>query len=196
MHGHQVRLGQSSDSTATNPDGASVARAACPAPAAAERDLIWVNTGTGAFGKTFKLAESNREGKAVVYFDWNPAFDTGIPGIDYEHHQLVNMLNEIHHLIAERADSQKISDALAQFHRLASAHFALEERIMQDRKYPGLKGRRQTHYRLLDQVREIMDAFDAGDHRLEDLPVTLRAWLAEAMEIDTKLFVEINEAGL
>jgi hemerythrin len=132
----------------------------------------------------------------VIYFDWNPAFDTGIPGIDYEHHQLVNMLNEIHHLIVERADSQKISDALAQFHRLASAHFALEEKIMQDRKYPGLKGRRQTHYRLLDQVREIMDAFDAGDHRLEDLPVTLRAWLAEAMEIDTKLFVEINEAGL
>jgi hemerythrin len=133
----------------------------------------------------------------MAYFDWNSAYDTGIAGIDYEHRRLVKMLNEMHDLIEKDVDPHKISEALAEFHTLAAAHFALEEKIMKDENYPGLEGRRHTHYRLLDQVREIMDAYEAGGYRLSgNLPATLREWLSEAMGIDAKLFAEINDAGL
>jgi hemerythrin len=133
----------------------------------------------------------------MAYLDWNPAYDTGVAGIDYEHRRLVALLNEIHGLILNDAEPRKIAGALADFHARAAAHFALEERIMQERKFPGLPERRDTHYRLLDQVREIMDSYDVGSYRAgAHLPETLRKWLSDAMDIDVKLFAEIKETNL
>ncbi len=57
------------------------------------------------------------------------AHDTGIVGIDYEPRRLVKMLNEIHDLIVKDVKPHKISDTLANFHALATAHFVLEEKI-------------------------------------------------------------------
>jgi len=133
----------------------------------------------------------------MPYLEWNPAFDTGIGGIDYEHHRLVDMLNEIHELMLKVAEPRKIAAILADFHALASAHFALEEKIMRDQNYPGFEGRRDTHYRLLDQVREIMDAYETGSYRGgESLPATLKQWLMEAMGNDAEMFGEINDVRL
>lgn len=133
----------------------------------------------------------------MVYFDWNPAHQTGIASIDFEHHQLVDALNGIHDLIEGRASPEEIGDALAEFHTAAAAHFALEERILQEERHPELATRRQIHYRLLDEVRDIMDAYEAGDfERGEGLPATLRHWLAEAIDIDARLFSQMNESGL
>ncbi len=133
----------------------------------------------------------------MPYLEWNPAFDTGIGGIDYEHRRLVEMLNEIHELMRTAAEPHKIAAILADLHALASAHFALEEKIMRDQNYPGLAGRRDTHYHLLDQVREIMDAYEIGSYRGgESLPATLKQWLMEAMGNDAQMFGEINDAKL
>jgi hemerythrin len=133
----------------------------------------------------------------MAYLDWNPAHDTGVAGIDYEHRRLVNLLNEIHELILSGAKPHQVAGALADFHALATAHFALEERIMRDQKFPGLPERRDTHYRLLDLVREIMDGYDAGSYRAGvNLPDTLKSWLSEAMDIDVKLFGAAKEANL
>lgn len=133
----------------------------------------------------------------MPYLEWSPAYDTGIGGIDYEHHRLVDMLNEIHELMRKGAEPDEIAAVLADLHALASAHFALEEKIMRDQKYPGLAARRDIHYHLLDQVREIMDAYETGSYRVgESLPETLKQWLMEAMGNDARMFGEINDAKL
>ena len=133
----------------------------------------------------------------MAYLDWNPAFETGIPGIDYEHHRLVDMLNEINEMISNEVEPHKVADTLGGLHALATAHFALEERIMRDQKYARLEGRQQIHYRLLDEVRDIMDAYESGSFRVgKSLPETLKEWLAKAMDIDVGLFAEISDASL
>lgn len=133
----------------------------------------------------------------MVYFDWNPAHQTGIASIDFEHHQLVDALNAIHDLIEGGASQGVIGDALAEFHTAAAAHFALEERILQEERHPEFATRRQIHYQLLDEVRDIMDTYEAGAARSGDrLPSTLRQWLSRAIEMDARLFAEMNEAGL
>jgi hemerythrin len=133
----------------------------------------------------------------MPYLEWSQAYDTGIGGIDYEHHRLVDMLNEIHELILKAADPREIAAILGDFHALASAHFALEEKIMRDQNHPGLAGRRDIHYHLLDQVREIMDAYETGSYRVGgSLPATLKQWLMEAMGNDAEMFGEINDARL
>ena len=133
----------------------------------------------------------------MAYLDWNPAFETGIPGIDYEHRRLVDMLNEINELVVNEAEPRKVADTLADFHTLATAHFALEEKIMRDRKHGGLEGRRDIHHQLLDQIRELMDIHETESFRTtKSLPDTLKQWLAEAMDVDVKLFAELSDASL
>ena len=133
----------------------------------------------------------------MAYLDWNPDFGTGIFEIDYEHHRLVDMLNEINELLLNKAEPDTVADTLAGFHTLATARFALEEEIMRDQKYAGLEGRRDIHYQLLDQVREMMDAYETGAFRTgASRPDTLKEWLAEAMDIDVKLFAEFSDASL
>jgi hypothetical protein len=68
---------------------------------------------------------------------------------------------------------------------------------MRDRNFSALRERRDIHYRLLDQVREIMDGYEVGSYCVgANLPEILRTWLSEAMEIDVKLFAEIEDAKL
>jgi hemerythrin len=57
---------------------------------------------------------------------------------------VVALLNEIHGLILNGAEPHKIAGTLANFHARAAAHLALEEKIMQDRNFPGLRERRDT----------------------------------------------------
>jgi len=133
----------------------------------------------------------------MAYFDWNPEHDTGIAGIDYEHQRLVRTLNEIHDLIANGAAPAAVGDALADFHATATAHFALEERILQDEKHRDLALRRDAHYRLLDEVCDIMDAYESGAYDTgEQLPATLREWLRTAIDMDARLFAQMRDAGL
>lgn len=133
----------------------------------------------------------------MAYLDWNPAFETGISGIDYEHRRLVDMLNAINELVLNEAEPRKVADTLADFHSLATAHFALEEKIMRDRKYWGLAARRDIHHQLLEKIREMMDSCETGAFRTTNsLPDALKQWLAEAMDVDVKLFAEIGDASL
>jgi hemerythrin len=133
----------------------------------------------------------------MPYIEWDPRLETGVAGIDHEHRRLVPLLNDIHELIVANADPTRIADTLADFLTLATAHFALEEKIMRDQKYPAFAQRRETHHRLLDEVRDIMDAYDAGSYREgQSLPATLRLWLFQAMNIDVDLFAKLEPANL
>jgi hypothetical protein len=58
------------------------------------------------------VTHDSSERRAMAYLDWNPAYDTGVAGIDYEHRRLVALLNEIHGLILSGAEPHKIAGAL------------------------------------------------------------------------------------
>jgi hemerythrin-like metal-binding protein len=130
------------------------------------------------------------------YLDWNSISHTGIASIDYDHQRLVAMLNEIHHLVEQSAEQCTISDGLADFCALVEAHFALEKRIMQEENLPDLQGRRDTHHRLLDQAREIMEGYENGlCQPVEGLPETLKTWLLGAIDVDVRTFSAVKGAG-
>ena len=53
------------------------------------------------------------------------------------------------------------------------------------------------HYRLLDEVRDIMDAYEDGSFDSgNSLPETLKQWLAKVMDVDVRLFADVSDAGL
>ena len=102
-------------------------------------------------------------------------FRTGIRSLDYEHRKLVGAMEALCDSYDRAASARETSDLFGALYAEASAHFALEESIMREKKYAFYDAHKADHERLLDQIRFMMEAYEAG--QCVDCDTTLRACL-------------------
>lgn len=110
--------------------------------------------------------------------EWRPEFETGIADVDHEHRELVNLINALHERLGEDADHDEVARFLGEVFARISAHFALEETIMRKHRYDEYADHKRDHERLLDELRDVMDAHEAGayaDYR-DALSGVVRDW--------------------
>ncbi|MFN3075647.1 MAG: hemerythrin domain-containing protein [Alphaproteobacteria bacterium] len=124
----------------------------------------------------------------MVYIAWSHEFETGIPGIDYDHRRLVDLLNSIASMVHRAADSSEIVAALKGFHTMAEAHFEFEEEAMVAVESGKKAEHEEIHDRLLDEIRRIVTGYQDGSMPLSALPETLRVWMMDVLTIDAELF--------
>ena len=91
---------------------------------------------------------------------WREEFCTGIPDIDFEHEKLIEQVNSVYSMIDDKADKESVIDSLGDIYGSISAHFALEERMMEKHGYDQYKEHQADHERLLDDIRDITDEFE------------------------------------
>ena len=92
---------------------------------------------------------------------WSQEFETGVSDVDYEHKELVELLNSLYRHLEADASRDSISDFLGEVFAKISAHFALEETIMRKHGYDEYEAHKADHEQLLDELRDIMDAFES-----------------------------------
>lgn len=90
---------------------------------------------------------------------WKPSFSLGIPAVDLEHRNMIRLINEVYASVADENDRQAVQAALGAIHAGIAAHFALEERLMREAVYAGYAAHKDDHEDLLDQIRDMMDAY-------------------------------------
>lgn len=111
---------------------------------------------------------------------WRDEYCTGIASVDHEHRELIELINSLHDDIASQTDREKVIGALGEIFAQISAHFALEERIMQDAHYSAFPEHKLDHETLLDELRDIMDSIeDNGEFSEEELSVDLDRWFSD-----------------
>jgi hemerythrin len=103
----------------------------------------------------------------MALLEWREEFCTGISGVDYEHEALIHQINAVYALIENRGERDLIVDSLGEIYGSISAHFALEEQMMKRYAYDGYREHKADHERLLDEIQEISEEFEATD-RLDD----------------------------
>ena len=91
---------------------------------------------------------------------WRKEFCTGIPGIDYEHEKLIEKINSVYALIDNKADKKGVIDSLGDIYGNISAHFVLEEKMMERHNYDQYLEHKAEHERLLDAISDITDEFE------------------------------------
>ncbi len=101
----------------------------------------------------------------MALIKWREEFCTGIPGIDFEHRQLIEQIDSVYTLIDKNTDNgaverEQVLDHLGDIYGSISAHFALEERMMETHGYDQYEELRTDHERLLDDIRDIADEFE------------------------------------
>ena len=122
---------------------------------------------------------------------WRDEFSTGDPAVDFEHRELINLINELHEQLSAGSHSaDDVENFLGEINLKISAHFALEERIMREANYDGYDAHKDDHENLLDGIREIMIDYDAGAYSEfeETLARNLDSWFTNHFKThDAKL---------
>ena len=114
----------------------------------------------------------------MTLIQWRKEFATGVAEVDHEHQELVGLINELHEQIGADAPRETVSEFLGEVFAKISAHFALEETVMRKHDYDEYADHKADHEKLLDDLRDIMDDFDAGrggDYK-KALSTAVRDW--------------------
>lgn len=113
--------------------------------------------------------------------EWRDEFATGVAPVDHEHKELVGLLNLIFERLESDDDKDVVAGFLGEVHARIAAHFALEEQIMRQKKYDQYEDHKVDHERLLDDIRDIMDAHedDTYAERKHAFADRLQAWFVE-----------------
>ena len=99
----------------------------------------------------------------MTLLTWKDEYSVGIEAIDHEHKELIDLINRLHAGL-DAADAKLTVPAFfGDLLKGISAHFALEEKFMRDHSYRGAGPHKEDHERLLDELREIMDAFEGAE---------------------------------
>jgi len=114
----------------------------------------------------------------MALIEWRDEFKVGIASVDHEHRQLIGLINDLHAGLAAHPAKAAIAGMLGEIYAKIAAHFALEERVMRERRYDQYDDHKADHERLLDEIRDIMDRHDADAYFNYEAALTaeLGAW--------------------
>lgn len=110
--------------------------------------------------------------------EWSDDLSIGIPEIDEQHKVLVELLNNLHSAIVHRKAKDEIGETLDHLIEYTRVHFATEESVMNLFKYPEFEEHRKEHQKLIDEVADLKQRYDAGTQNLTmELLHFLKTWL-------------------
>lgn len=95
----------------------------------------------------------------MTYLEWKPEYSVGVDAIDEEHREMIELINTTYRNLETSATDEEIEKCLGEIYAGISAHFALEERIMQKAHYKEYHAHKEDHEDLLDQIHDMMDEF-------------------------------------
>lgn len=131
--------------------------------------------------------------------EWKEEYRIGIPSVDYEHQELIALLNDLHAGLQADVAHAGVIDFLGEVYSRIAAHFALEERVMREREYDQYAEHKEQHEDLLDDIREIMDDYE-DDPEEDYAPVLsrrLQAWFGEHFRThDARLHSKLHHEGI
>jgi hemerythrin len=110
---------------------------------------------------------------------WKDEYSVGIAAVDHEHRELIDLINRLHDELDGPAAKLTVPAFFGDLLKGISAHFALEEKVMRDASYEGLGAHKADHEHLLDDLCDIMQAFEHSEEidRIE-LAQRLDAWFS------------------
>ncbi len=113
---------------------------------------------------------------------WSNDLSLGIPEIDDQHHELVNIINVLWEAIVIKRDKAAIVPILAKLEHYTQAHFTAEEVLMRVENYPALEAHKVEHQQFVAKLASTRMQAEAGEVIALDLLHYLTDWLVKHIE--------------
>lgn len=132
------------------------------------------------------------------FFKWSADYSVNVTTLDEQHKELIAILNRLFIAVSKLEGANAISGTLDSLMNYTEKHFAHEESLMHQAKYPDFDAHKTEHQRLLAQL----DQF-RKKHQSEEKPVYfemlgfLKAWLKDhILCVDKKYYPAMQRSGL
>lgn len=136
----------------------------------------------------------------MLYLEWNEKFETGISEVDFQHRNLVNMINNLAKNGSEppgEARNFAVRITLEQLIDYTVYHFKAEEALMHEAKYAHEQEHHKAHELLKSRALGFAKKIDEGEDVLNDLLAFLKEWLQKHILItDMQYVADMKAAGL
>lgn len=120
--------------------------------------------------------------QSTVIFPWNENFNTGIDIIDQQHHQLVDLLNQLASHLAFGADAPTLNHVLDELTEYTQYHFKTEEAVWHAHlpEDEMEKSHQRTHQHFIGEVVKIRNEMQtmSSEKVEEEIISFLTHWLA------------------
>lgn len=116
----------------------------------------------------------------MTLMEWREEFQIGIAEVDHEHREMIELINALHREALQGDSAEDIATALGEINVRVAAHFALEEKNMEQLHYAGYPAHKADHELLLDEIAAIMDdVYGTGRYDAAVLSARMSAWFGE-----------------
>lgn len=126
----------------------------------------------------------------MALFRWRDNLSIGVPSIDADHKNLIDMLNCLHFMSVAGDDQDTIGRVLAGLVDYARTHFRREEALMQAAHYPEFAAHQRLHHALSAKLREFeaAHATNPDTFDVEEFYDFVADWLlVHVLSVDMKL---------
>jgi hemerythrin len=90
---------------------------------------------------------------------WNEGMSVGIPEIDADHKRFIFLVDELNRSIVDRMEPEEIKIRLQVIMDDAERHFAHEEKLFKEWKYPDAEEHAEKHANALRALQALHDRF-------------------------------------
>lgn len=98
----------------------------------------------------------------MAILHWCDEFQTGVDYLDDEHRRLLDLVNTACQDLQLSESDENVIQCLGELYARICGHFALEEQLLQKRKYALYELHKSHHETLLEEMRDMMDAYENG----------------------------------
>ena len=114
-----------------------------------------------------------------MLMQWSKALEVGHPVIDYDHQMLVNIANDLHHAVQTQQGHDAIAQSVKRLVQYIETHFAREEELFSNTRYPNVEKHTKNHRDIENMVREFLTAFetDPASVDMNKLLNFMKEWL-------------------
>ncbi|MDR3590203.1 MAG: bacteriohemerythrin [Negativicutes bacterium] len=113
----------------------------------------------------------------MALIKWTERLSVGVPKIDEEHKKLVEMINSLHEAMRLGNGKEVLAKILDECTAYVLTHFANEEKLMVQYKYPEYKDHKAVHDEFVKKVVELRKQHDQQLLQSNQLLKVLQDWL-------------------
>ena len=114
-------------------------------------DLLRLSRNLTVSASVFKIDD-----KPEIFF-WNKEFFTQVAELDYQHYQIVHLINSLYQQFIDKAADSKMLKTLLELQDITTNHFDNEERLMKLHNYPKFNEQVKQHQALLKDLAKFVD---------------------------------------
>jgi hemerythrin len=116
----------------------------------------------------------------MLPIQWRESYSVGVPALDNQHRRLLEIINELAHVVTTGGQSDIFFAALDALVRYAETHFSDEERILRETGYPALADQQQEHDRFVSHLVQTSEKLHLKKAKLPEETVDfLKTWYIE-----------------